>query len=294
MNINKTLIGKDNYLFLQNDSGKELEVHNNNLCLVANNFYIKFNSIKYKYLLIVFPNKSYIYKNYLPDNFELKYRPAFNLYKNYLEDHILDGYIILESYNDTYYKTDSHINLYGNYIIYNSFIDKVNFLFKLNIQKNNINILKKECNNLTDLHIGIGDLTWSSNLGTQKLNDTTDNYYYTHDFNTIFLNYIINTNEDIKLLFYSKEINNLIDETDKNLNNKIDWIIISKYILYKKNKDKKYKVLIFYDSFLLNILPLYLEMFSDVYLCKSKYYLDLINCIDPDFIFEFRVERFLI
>ena len=34
MEQNKTLIGKDNYLFLTNDSAKELEVHCNNLNLV--------------------------------------------------------------------------------------------------------------------------------------------------------------------------------------------------------------------------------------------------------------------
>ena len=39
--MDKTLIGKNGYLFLQNDSAKELEVHNDNLCLVKPNFYKK-------------------------------------------------------------------------------------------------------------------------------------------------------------------------------------------------------------------------------------------------------------
>jgi len=48
--MNKTLIGKNGYLFLQNDCAKELNVHNDNLCLVKSNFYKKYESIKNKFL----------------------------------------------------------------------------------------------------------------------------------------------------------------------------------------------------------------------------------------------------
>ena len=50
--INKTLIGKDDYLFLNNDSSKELEVHCNNVNLVQDK-----NLKRYKFknfCLIVF------------------------------------------------------------------------------------------------------------------------------------------------------------------------------------------------------------------------------------------------
>ena len=73
----------------------------------------------------------------------------------------------------------------------------------------------------------------------------------------------------------------------------IDWTIISKYILYKINPDLKYKVLIFYDSFLLSTLELYLTMFNTVYVAKTIYNNNLIQLIKPDYIFEFRCERFL-
>lgn len=58
--MDKTLIGKHDYLFLKNDSCSELEVHNNNLCLVNNDFYKRYCEYKDKYLLIVFPDKSLI------------------------------------------------------------------------------------------------------------------------------------------------------------------------------------------------------------------------------------------
>lgn len=92
MYMYKTLIGKNNYLFLQNDSAREIDVHNANLCLVDRFFYKKYDFIKDKYLMVVFPNKSYIYKDFLPDNYSLKYRPGFDMYRNYLQNHILDGY----------------------------------------------------------------------------------------------------------------------------------------------------------------------------------------------------------
>ena len=43
--MTKTLIGKNNFLFLQNDSARELEVHNNNLCLVHHEFYKRYEEI---------------------------------------------------------------------------------------------------------------------------------------------------------------------------------------------------------------------------------------------------------
>ena len=286
--MNKTLIGKNEYLFLINDSCRELEVHNDNLCIVANNFYNKYILNIDKFLLIVFPNKSYIYKQYLPDNYNLQYRPAFDKYKNYLKKNILDGYDALKDKDDCYYKTDTHINLKGAYIVYKEFVNKINQLYNLNISIKNINIENKICN-LSELQLGIGDLTWEINLGNQILNNTLDNFYYTNDMNNIYTKYKINIQENyIKILEYDTN-----DITHTLIDKIIDWTIISKYILYKINPDLKYKVLIFYDSFLLSTLELYLTMFNTVYVAKTIYNNNLIQLIKPDYIFEFRCERFL-
>lgn len=70
---------------------------------------------------------------------------------------------------------------------------------------------------------------------------------------------------------------------------------MSKYILYQKNIcDNKLKVIIFYDSFLISLLSLYLELFEEVYMIKDFYNNDIINIIKPNFVFEFRIERFLV
>ena len=84
--MSKTLIGKNGYLFLINDACDEINTHQNNVCKLSADFYKKytFNNI----LLVVFPNKSLTCKQYLPDGYDLQYRPAFNKYADYLKNNM--------------------------------------------------------------------------------------------------------------------------------------------------------------------------------------------------------------
>ena len=285
--MNKTLIGKNNILFLNNDSCKELEVHCNNLDLVNDKNLSNYSF--HNFFIFVFPNKSLIYKDYLPDKYKFKYRPALEIYKNKFKQNLFDLYEILKNEQDVYYKTDTHINLKGNYIVYKFFIDFLNKKLNMNIIARNIELKLKTCE-LSSVPYGIGDLTWKTNLGDQILNEKNDNFYY-NEYTDFYNTYKIQDEKNIRFLNYE-----LIDET-KILENQIaHWNIILKYIMYKNNNNNNtvpFKVLIFYDSFLLNILPLYLELFKEVYLIKSVYNNKIINLIKPDYIFEFRVERFL-
>jgi len=287
--MNKTLIGKNGYLFLTNDSANELKVHCENLDLVQDKSLSRYDLNNF--FLVVIPNKSLIYKEFLPDSYDIKYRPAFDVYEKKFQNKILDAYKVLKNETDTYYKTDTHINLKGNYIIYKKFITKINKLFDLNIHEKNINILQKNCQ-LSSLEYGIGDLTWSTNLGDQELESTLDNYYFTDDFECFYNKYVIKNDSEIRFLNYE-----LIDETLilQSNNEFAHWNVISKYIIYKKNTNclPKLKVIVFYDSFLLNILPLYLDLFYEIYMIKEVYNNNLINLIKPDYVFEFRAERFL-
>jgi len=285
--MNKTLIGKNGYLFLQNDAANELEVHHNNLCLVSPNFYKKYESIKDKFLIIIFPNKSLIYSDYLPDTYKMKYRPGLDLYSDYFKNKLLDGLPYLTN-SDTYYKTDTHINIKGSLIMYNLFIDKLNNLFNLNVEKQEYTLSKTECNSLTKFGLGIGDLTWKTNLGNQILESTDDIFYEINDTPQIYCKYIFLNDSKIRILNY-----NCIDETDMHINRILDWNILSKNILYIKNDEKKYKVVIFYDSFLASSLQLYMPLFNEVYFIKSIFDMGRINIIQPDYILEFRCERFL-
>jgi hypothetical protein len=280
--MSKTLIGKNGYLFLINDSCDEINTHQNNVCKLSADFYKKYTFNNF--LLVVFPNKSLTCKQYLPDGYDLQYRPTFNKYADYLKNNIIDGYNVIINKTDTFYKTDTHLNLKGSYAIYLNFIEKINNLFKLNIISKIVNIQQMETT-LSSLNCGIGDLTWQQNLGNQILTNTQDNYYFTTDFEQIYTKHSVNGN--IRLL------KNMKDITTEKINTIIDWNIISECTLFVKNDLKKHRVLIFYDSFLLSTLALYLEMFNEVYMIKSVYNTEAINEINPDFVFEFRVERFL-
>jgi hypothetical protein len=291
--MNKTLIGKHGYLFLQNDSAKELEVHCNNLDITKPYQIRKVLQIKDKYMMTVFPNKSLQCKEYLPDGYFPIYRPAFEKYSAALTNHIIDGYQFLKEKKDEFfYKTDTHINLNGCYIIYRAFVDKINQLFGLSITKKECTIEKMDVLNLQDLQIGLGDLLSEINLADQQLESRVDTYYFSNDIQLLHYKKYID-HDSIRVI--SHENNALLDVTDKHIGLILDWNIFSKYILNQKNNiSNTHKVLIFYDSFLLSTLSLYLSMFGEVYMSKSIIRKDLIDLINPDYIFEFRVERFLL
>ena len=286
MSLDKTLIGKNNILFLTNDSGEELKIHCDNLLKVSDLTLSRYNFKNY--ILFVYPDKSLIYKDYLPDEYKFKYRPALDVYKNKFKNNIHDLYEILKNETDIYYKTDTHINIKGNYIVYNYFIGVINSQFKINITPKKITLNVKTCE-LRTLPYGIGDLTWETNLGKQKLNNMNDNYYFSEDLVCFYNIYIIHDNSNIRFLNYQ-----LHDETKLIEGKNANWNIISEYIIYVKNTNKvPLKIIIFYDSFLLNVLSLYFDLFNEIYFIKSVYSKHLINLINPDFVFEFRLERFL-
>ena len=284
--MHKTLIGKDNYLFLINDSGRELEIHCNNLNLVQDPSLKKYDFNNF--LLIVFPNKSLIYKDYLPDNYCVKYRPALDTYMKVINHKIIDTYNLLKNETDVYYKTDTHINIKGSYIVYKHFIQQLNKIYNLQIKPKEITILSKQCI-LSELQLGIGDLLWNNNLGQQIVEDHTDTFYYSNDFEYIYCTHKIQMNDQIKILNID-----LIEQNQILKDSVISWHVLSSYILYQKNiTNNKLKVLIFYDSFLVSLLSLYLELFEEVYMIKEIYNNDIIRRINPDYVFEFRIERFL-
>ena len=78
------------------------------------------------------------------------------------------------------------------------------------------------------------------------------------------------------------------------LNKIIDWNIISTNILFIHHDELiPKKVIIFYDSFLLSSISLYMNIFNDVYFIKNIYTEEIVELIAPDLIFEFRCELFL-
>lgn len=291
----KTLIGKNNYLFLQNDTTFEIKQHCSiqslvNPCYLINSY----EKIIDKFLLIIIPDKSYVLQKYLPDNYQLLYRPTFDAYSNYLGNHLLDGYESFKLFDDLYYKTDTHINNNGAMIIYYEFINKINQLFSIGIcNKKNFICVKHDVVSLNSLGLGKGDLTWNSNLNGQLLYSISDTYYSIVNSEQYYMKYLFTNDSMLRTLKITEH--DLIDNTIDNVNKILDWCIISEYILYKKNINccNKYKIVIFYDSNLCSTLHLYLNLFYEAYCVKSKFNIVTINLLQPNYVFQFSIERFL-
>ena len=159
-----------------------------------------------------------------------------------------------------------------------------------NLEYENIELRKIETDSLSKLNKGIGDLTWGCNRKDTILNDISDIYYKFPPDKDFYMTSYMKNNQSFKILDY-----NLNDISDKYVNNLIDWDLITNNILYKKTDTSqiKKKVVIFYDSLLLSSIGLYKNLFREIFLIKNIFNKRLLKKINPDFIFEFRVERFL-
>jgi len=282
----KTLIGKEGYLFLQNDSALELEVHCNNLDLVSNcslDLYKSYNNL----MLIVIPDKSVICSNYLPDIYNSQFRPGFIKYSRNLNN-VYDMYPYLKDVN-CFTKSDTHLNLYGSYIVYKTFIDLFNSTFKRNLKPIELDIVSKTC--LDGSCLCNGDLTQPINRGDLVLPCLNETKYVATNYDVPFMySYTVKEVNNFKILDYS-----LNDITPQFIGQLITWEILSKYIIYVDNYDcpSRFRTVLFHDSFLTEPQKLYMNTLSETFFVKNNINPDLINLINPNYILEFRIERFL-
>jgi len=279
----KTIIGKSNYLFLTSEEVQNKRDVTNNSLRQLNQTYVPF--IK-NFALIVFPNKIVVCKDYF-DGYKT------NSFQTDLYRCVLKNNFVYEpdkfDFND-FYKTDSHMNLKGSLKIYYSFIETLKSLFKIDMEPKCINIEAKHVENLGEVNLGIGDLTWKDNLGDQILQSVEDTFYSSPEVCPVYCKKVIKIDDSLRVLNYQ-----LVDETSLFEDQVVSWSnIISPKILYQKNDGKKHRVLIFYDSFLLSTISLYINMFEEVFLVKTNFNHELIKKINPNYIFEFRCERFLL
>ena len=203
------------------------------------------------------------------------------------KDLLIDTSNILD-YTD-YYITDTHINNKGSLKVYEEIINYLNNKFNVLISANNYKITEQCVLSLSSLDKGIGDLTWDINKEGIILNDISDIYYKFENVDDFYLD-TYNIEDNYLILNYNFE-----NISNSYIGKRIDWLCISNNILYKKNINYfiKQRVVIFYDSFLAHVLNLYKNIFEEVYLIKTIFTEEILNKINPDFIIETRVERFL-
>jgi hypothetical protein len=281
----KTLKGKQNYLFLINDASDSLNRH----IFKKNKTYNKILRSSRLTKILIFPDKEIICKDFLPDDIKIKYRQDLDHYKSYFRDKLLDTTKLLD-YTD-YYKTDTHLNNKGALKIYKYFNKIMRDMHNTILLEEDVILQEIKTNNLNLIGKGIGDLTWDLNKGSMELEDISDIYYKLPKKYDFYCTKYDNTEKDFQIL-----TNNLVNISLNYKNKIIDWECISKNILYYNNDKYEInkKVLIFHDSFLLYSISLYKNMFKEIYFIKNVYDDTYINKINPDYVFEFRVERFLI
>ena len=275
----KTLVGKHGYLFLQNDESKELDIHCQNVSRIFDTSLARYTFPNYH--LFVYPDKSIFYRQFLPDGYQANYRPALDVYQGHFKDRCVDLYGVLAPH-DAYYKTDTHINGKGSYIVYQHFLHYLRSL-QLDPPEKKLEFEPQACV-LQTLPYALGDLTWSSNLGTVTLDDRMDVFYRNESMLFVY-HYKIQSDAPVRFL------NQALQDVTATLDGKlVTWDMVSTHIIHVQNPGPR--ILVFYDSFLLQSLALYFDLF-DIYFVKDVYSNEIIQTIQPDYVFEFRIERFL-
>ena len=104
------------------------------------------------------------------------------------------------------------------YLIYILFLDKVKKLFHLGVNLKRATINAVDVNSLSELNNGLGDLTWSQNLGDQVLSSKNDTFFVSNEINALYTIYEFKENDRIRLMRFQS--NQLLDETDINIGEK--------------------------------------------------------------------------
>jgi hypothetical protein len=270
-NLNKTLKGKDNFLFLINDSSCEIKQHFDDSyenIFKAKDFKKNYNFKKkfckdrnIKYFFFIIPDKSLVCKDLLPFN-------TANIKRNYdlIKDLVPDFSSNLNC--NSYFKCDTHINYLGGQELAYCFLNYINKDFQ-----------RDDLDKLIEKQIVIVDFLKDGDLTSEI------NWSYSEEEKLDYLqeetvSYIHNSIKDIT--------GKLPDEFKKHKTRVTEYW----------NNDKSFsdqRVLILRDSsmhILRNTLATYFKetlLYWDHWVFNKK----LVEWYKPDIILEIRTERFL-
>ncbi len=267
----KVLLGKDDWLFLDNDSNRVLDqlagkllfdrkqLFKWKLLLETRYSWLLEHGIKYFYL--VAPNKECIYPEYTPENLIVSaQRPIVQLIEHIASSEILPENFLLyptaeisaaKSNRLTYPKGDTHWNFYGAYVAYLLLARRI-------ASQLNLNILDEFDIAFTEKYT-VGDLA-------DKLSHCPESLDYFAD--------------------HERKARCVFDNRVKNTGHLTIW--------ENTNKDLP-KAILFHDSFSTRMLSFWSESFSRlVAVHQSNLDYDLILQERPDLVISQQVERFLI
>jgi hypothetical protein len=268
MSAIKVLVGKDGWLFLQNDTNRVVEQNSSTLKLTESEIekwlrtlearfaVLKNRGIKYYFLIA--PNKESIYPEYLPDDYKISDDRVVNQLINACKPYHLPVYYpvdILQLYKSEYQlypSGDTHWNGIGGFIAYEYVMNIINKDFKIDILDwEKIEIVEKEA--LLDLG--------------NKLTPPQ----------TSIFSWGMVKQPRAQIIYDNKAINSSHMRVTLNKNTSLPTAVI------------------FHDSFIEIIIPFLMESFSKIHFVRTPCVdYDLIERINPDVVISEMVERFLI
>ena len=264
----KVLIGRDDWLFLQNDTNRVIEQNNGTLKLTdadikrwlrtleARVAILKHRNIKYYFLIA--PNKESIYPEYLPDDYIVSDNRLVYQLINACKPYNIPLFYpidILKSYKSEwqlYPKGNTHWNGIGGFIAYD-------YLMNIIKQEFDINIL------------GWDDVTFvdeetSLDLGNKLTPPRTSIF----SWGKVKL-------PQAQIIYDNMAVN-------------------SGHVQVTANQDTSLPTaVVFHDSFIEFLLPFLMESFSKIHFFHTPHLdYDLIEQIKPDIVISEMVERFLL
>jgi len=271
--LKTTLKGKNGYLFLVNDTNKELRQHFDDYYInkfkskqFRDNFLFKtkvFEKNNIDSFFFIVPDKSIVCKKYLPfhiNKIKRNYDSINDLFPDFSED--------LACAN--YFKHDSHMNFSGGKLLCFKYLNFINNNFKKEDFDKLIRENTSSIKSFREFDL-LSDENWSYSDGEKYDYNNVSNI-----FDTIKPNFIINKTEEIpeKFKFCKERIS---------------------YHFKNENPYTNLKCLIFNDSaarFIQDYIALY---FKETFFYWDHGTLDenMINWFKPDLIIEIRIERFL-
>ena len=274
-NLRKCVKGKDNYLFLINDTNDELRQHfdKNYESPFSRKKSLKVQQIKKEYLdnigisffSFCIPDKSIICKDFLP--FKVEY-----IYRDIEHRHDIIDLKCDELQPKHYSKSDTHTNYEGGKLLSYKILNHIDSSFKISDFEN---LIQNSNEIIIDTYYDLcSPLNWSYSFAELT------RLRYSGNFKR--------NSKSYKPLY--------LEDLSQNIPKKFEVVNKSKSQWFKNNESfSKLRVLIFHDStmiFLKNYLSFY---FQEIFLYwdHGTFNKDLIDWFNPDLILEIRIERFI-
>lgn len=290
----KALVGHNNWLFLANDSNRVLEQLKGRMPptqkqldeyrLLAGRRLQRFHDLNIPYVMFIAPTKELVYKDYLPEGIcvdEASYPPnllgSAMIQEGLHVESLLSALRSARSLNDVYFKTDTHWNQIGGLIAYEEILKAISAKMPGMLGPVRKDFLFAPLANFR------GDLADKGKViaipGDDKLVSVADDEYDPELFSEV-------TPTVSGYVAYSQKIippeHLQISQGSRETS------------LFESQASSGPKILVFHDSFMLNVMPYLSNHFArSAYLWRPHLCYEAIERERPDIVISVVLDRFM-